>query len=172
MRLLWMLAALGLVEVAGSGAATPLGAQDAGPPLASRDSIPADSTPAPAVSARPPLAPLGALWRSFLVPGWGQARLGRRLTGGLFVAWEGVTLGMSLKASHELRYLRRVNSPLQDTKRKERQDWLVLLAFNHLFSGLEAYVSAHLWDFPADLQIQAMPGGGVGGGVSIPVHLP
>ncbi|MGH7703870.1 MAG: hypothetical protein ACREMO_12315, partial [Gemmatimonadales bacterium] len=139
---------------------------------APRDSIPADSTPAPVVSARPPVAPLGALWRSFLVPGWGQARLGRRLTGGLFVAWEGVTLGMSLKVSHELRHLRRVNSPLQDPKRKELQDWLVLLAFNHLFSGLEAYVSAHLWDFPPDLQIRPLPGGGVGGGVSIPVHLP
>ena len=169
MKLRWVLAVFGLVELVGSGAATPLGAQNAGPALP--DSIPADSTPAHVVPTRPPVAPLGALWRSFLVPGWGQARLGRRLTGGLFVAWEGVTLGMSLKASHELRYLRRVNSPLGDTKRKELQDWLVLLAFNHLFSGLEAYVSAHLWDFPADLQIRPLPGGGVGGGVSIPVHL-
>lgn len=170
MRLRWVVALLGLAELARSGAATPLRAQDAAP--IPPDFISADSTPAPGVSTRPPLAPLGALWRSFLVPGWGQARLGRRLTGGLFVAWEGVTLGMSLKTSHELGYLRRVNSPLGDLKRKELQDWLVLLAFNHLFSGLEAYVSAHLWDFPGDLRIQAMPGGGLGGGVSLPVHLP
>ena len=35
-------------------------------------------------------------------------------------------------------------------------------AFNHVFAGLEAYVSAHLADFPGDLQLQATPGG-VGG---------
>ncbi len=114
-----------------------------------------------------PVSPLGALWRSFLIPGWGQSKLDRKLTGGLFVAWEGVTLGMSLKTSHELHYLRRTHSGRIETKRQEHQDWIILLGFNHLLSGLEAYVSAHLWDFPQDLRIQAVPGG-VGGTLSLP----
>jgi hypothetical protein len=116
------------------------------------------------------ISPLNAFWRSFLIPGWGQARLNRKLTGGIFVAWEGVTLGMSLKTRRELRVLRRNGSARADGKRQEHEDWLVLLAFNHLFAGLEAYVSAHLADFPGDLRVEAVPGG-VGAGVSLPIRL-
>jgi len=116
---------------------------------------------------------MGALWRSILLPGWGQAKLNRKLTGALFVTWEGVTLGMSIKASHELRYLRRTNSAAISSKKKEKQDWLVLLAFNHLFAAIEAYVSAHLWDFPRDLEIRATPiPGGVGASVRLPFRVP
>ena len=127
--------------------------------------------PAPLDSATfRPISPINAFWRSFLLPGWGQARLNRKLTGGLFIAWEGVTLGMSLKTRHELAYLRRTNSGRADDKRREHEDWIVLLAFNHLFAGLEAYVGAHLADFPGDLNIQAVPGG-VGASVSLPIRL-
>jgi hypothetical protein len=46
----------------------------------------------------------------------------------------------------------------------------VLLAFNHLFAGLEAFISAHLADFPGDLRIEAVPGG-MGASLSLPVRL-
>ncbi|MDX2121885.1 MAG: hypothetical protein SF070_12635 [Gemmatimonadota bacterium] len=120
--------------------------------------------------AKAPVSPMGGLWRSILIPGWGQAKLNRKLTGALFIAWEGVTLGMAIKSNHELNYLRRTGSGSVRAKEKERQDWLVLLAFNHLFSAIEAYVSAHLWDFPDDLDVRAapLPGGGIGAGVKIP----
>ena len=117
-----------------------------------------------------PIGPVGALWRSFLLPGWGQARLNRKLTGGIFIAWEGVTLGMTLKTRHELDYLRRTGSERADSKRQEHEDWLVLLAFNHVFAALEAYVGAHLADFPGDLKIRAMPGG-VGASLTVPVQV-
>jgi len=142
------------------------------PRLLAQDS----TTAAPIVTTRvapdttvlkPPVSPMGALWRSFLLPGWGQARLDRKLTGGIFIAWEGVTLGMTLKTAHELHYLRRTNSGRVSAKEQEKQDWLILLAFNHLLAGLEAYVSAHLWDFPTDLKIRAIPGG-VGGRLGLP----
>ena len=110
---------------------------------------------------------MGAFFRSLLLPGWGQAKLNRKLTGGIFVAWEGVTLGMTLKTSHELNYLRRTGSGRVEVKEQEKEDWIVLLAFNHLLSALEAYVSAHLWDFPQDLELRAVPGG-VGGRLSLP----
>jgi hypothetical protein len=77
---------------------------------------------------------------------------------------------MSLKTRRELSYLRRVGSGRGDSKRQEHEDWLVLLAFNHLFAGLEAYVSAHLADFPGDLRFQAVPGG-LGAAVSLPIRL-
>src|SRR4051812_9981741 len=101
-----------------------------------------------------------------LLPGWGQARLNRKLAAGIFIGWEGVTLGMTLKTRSELDFLRRHSSVRADDKRQEHEDWLVLLAFNHLFAGLEAYVSAHLADFPGDLRFQAVPGG-VGASLSV-----
>ena len=137
------------------------------PPPASR--VPGPAAPADTLQ-RQYISPLNAFWRSFLMPGWGQARLNRKLSGGIFVAWEGVTLGMSLKTRKELRYLRRTGSPRAEGKRQEHEDWLVLLAFNHLFAGLEAYVSAHLADFPGDLRVEAVPGG-VGAAVSLPIRL-
>lgn len=111
--------------------------------------------------------PMGAFLRSFILPGWGQAATNRPWTGGAFVAWEGITAMMTLKAQQEANFFKDVHSPNLKAKRQEVQDWLVLWVFNHLFSGAEAFVSAHLQDFPSDLKLRALPGGV---GISIPVH--
>jgi hypothetical protein len=143
------------------------------PTLAAQDSAAVRRRAArvqPDTLSRRYISPLNALWRSLLIPGWGQARLNRKLAGGIFVGWEGVTLGMTLRTRSELRYLRRAESARADAKRQEHEDWIVLLAFNHLFAGLEAFVSAHLADFPGDLRFQAVPGG-VGASVSLPIRL-
>jgi hypothetical protein len=106
--------------------------------------------------------------RSLLLPGWGQAVLHRRVTGAVFVFWEGLALTMTVKASNQLKYMRATNSEAADLKRQEVQDWLVVLIFNHLMAGAEAFVSAELWDFPSELKIRSLPGGrlGVGAGIS------
>jgi hypothetical protein len=130
----------------------------------------ADTVRTPLDSLALRTSPMNAFWRSFLLPGWGQAKVGRKLTAGIFLAWEGTTLAMSLKTRHELAYLRRTNSARAEDKRREHEDWLVLLAFNHLLAGLEAYVSGHLTDFPPDLRMQAVHGG-VGASLSIPFRL-
>jgi hypothetical protein len=116
------------------------------------------SAPAPRDSSRQ-IGPVGALWRSFVLPGWGQAATGRKVTGALFTIWEGTTMFMTLKAHQEANYLEASGAPNLHSKRQEVQDWLVLWGFNHLFSGAEAYVAAHLRDFPKDLEIQAVPRG-------------
>src|SRR6266478_3720871 len=103
--------------------------------------------------------PMGAFLRSFLLPGWGQAATDRPVTGATFVAWEGVTAMMTLKAQQEANYLKEIHSTSLKLKRQEVQDWLVLWIFNHLFSGAEAYVSAHLRDLPPNLKMQALPNG-------------
>jgi len=143
--------------------------------LAAQDVPPSADSVAPAATvadttARRQVSPMGAFLRSLAIPGWGQAKLDRKLTGGVFIAWEGVTLAMSIKANHELGYLRSVNSSRVESKKQEREDWLILLAFNHLFSGLEAYVSAHLWDFPGDIRVRAEPDGSVSARFSIPLR--
>jgi hypothetical protein len=116
-----------------------------------------------------PHGPLHYFFRSLLVPGWGQASLDRKLTGGLFLAFEGVALGMALKAHTELRYLERTGSVRIEDKRNERQDWFVLMAANHLFAALEAFVSANLYDFPGDLRARPLPNGRTGLEFRIPL---
>ena len=155
--------------------ATPLAAQDSTTaPIAdsARAQPPAPTTADSVPVLRPPVSPMGAFWRSLLIPGWGQARTGRGTAAAFFIAAEGVTLGMTISTSSQLGYLESINSGSVDAKRQQREDWLVLLGVNHLLSAMEAYVSAHLWDFPGDLSVQAAPGGGVAGGVTIPVRLP
>ena len=105
------------------------------------------------------MRPGAAFWRSLLLPGWGQSATGRHVTGAAFVTWEGITMMMTLKAHREANYLQSIGSGHVKGKRQEVQDWAVLWVFNHLFSGAEAYVSAHLQDFPPDLKVQVMPHG-------------
>ena len=124
------------------------------------------------IDRKPPVGPGGALWRSLLVPGWGQAKLGRGIAAGIFIAVEGVSLGMVLKANSELKYTSAVDSAGIASKTQEREDWLVIMGVNHLISGLEAYISAHLWDFPGDLALKPARGGGVAASVTFPVRVP
>lgn len=115
------------------------------------------------------MRPLSAFWRSLLIPGWGQAATKRWVTGATFTVWEGTCIMMTLKAKGELKHIRAVGALHVTTKEQEVQDWAVLWIFNHLFAGAEAFVSAHLQDFPADLHIRAVPRGLV---VSVPLPRP
>lgn len=117
-----------------------------------------------------PVSPGGALLRSLLIPGWGQARLGRGLAAGFFLTVEGAALGMALKANSELAYLKEVDPDGARQKAQEREDWLVIVGVNHLIAGIEAYVSAYLWDFPGDLQMRPTPYG-TAATVTVPFRL-
>lgn len=134
-------------------------------PMQAQQPAPPTVVPPPQVVVPSRPAPLAFFARSLLVPGWGQASLDRKLTGGMFIAFEGLALGMMLKAHTELRHLERTGSARIEDKRNERQDWLVLLGANHLFAGLEAFVAANLYDFPGDLRARPLPAGGTGIGL-------
>ncbi len=131
-----------------------------------------DSTAA-AAAVHPPASPTGAFLRSFLVPGWGQLQMHRPVPALVFLGVEGTLVGLSLKANHDVKVARATDvtpdSSVVTAKKRSREDWLVLLGFNHLMAGLEAYVSAHLWDFPGDLKIRATPGS-VGASAVIPIR--
>ena len=153
------------------------GVLGAGNSLHAQASVPSPQSPdtspqQPAPSSQ--LKPLPAFFHSLLIPGWAQSKLDRKLTAALFVTWEGLTLGMALKADGEVKYLRRTypdSSARLIDKAKERQDWLILLAFNHLFAGLEAFVSSQLQDFPADVKLRAAPRG-IGAQAVVPFRFP
>jgi hypothetical protein len=142
------------------------------------DSVPSAANPGPRTqdlepsvpdSLRRPTTPIGAMFRSFLIPGWGQATYGRKVSAGIMMGVEGLSIGMLLKISSDMEHIRATDSPRLEDKRQQREDWAAILVFNHLMSGLEAYVSAHLYDFPGDLEMRALPGGGRGIGVTLPL---
>lgn len=139
-------------------------------PLAAQSSSGIQSPRAPIDSVVRRPAPLNFFFRSLLIPGWGQAALDRKLTGGLFVMFEGLSWSMMLKSNIEQRYLDKADTATATFRKSERQDWIALIVFNHLFSALEAYVSAHLLDFPADLHARVLPGGRTGFGITIPIR--
>ncbi len=116
----------------------------------------------------PPVTPTGAFLRSLLIPGWGQSRLGRNVTGGLFLGFEGLAAAMVWKTYWQLDIARLRNRNVA-SHTQEREDWIVLLAFNHLFAGAEAYVSAHLYDFPAARKVRVLPDGRTGVGIELPL---
>ena len=119
------------------------------------------------IRPKPPITPGGAFLRSLVLPGWGQAALQRNVTGGVFMTFEGIALTMVWKSSWQVRYAE-ARDKLVKSHKQELQDWLILLAFNHLMSGAEAYVSGHLYDFPASLKFQTLSHDRVGLGVSVP----
>ncbi|HWP36619.1 MAG TPA: hypothetical protein VNL18_03595 [Gemmatimonadales bacterium] len=125
----------------------------------------------PVFRVPPPTPPLLAMARSMVLPGWGQAVLRRRGTGAFFVFWEGVTLTMTVKASRQLNYMRATGHEAADDKKQELQDWAALLVFNHLMAGAEAFVSAMLWDFPAEIAPERLPSGDAGLAIRVPIRI-
>ena len=132
------------------------------------DTVPVRRTQGDSVRPRPPITPTGAFLRSLILPGWGQARLQRNVTGGLFLLWEGVCATMVWKAQWQLEYAR-ARQKFVASHTQEREDWLTLLVFNHLFAAAEAFVSANLYDFPKALKVRSLPGGATGVGLEVPL---
>lgn len=52
-------------------------------------------------------------------------------------------------------------------RRLHYEDWVAMLAFTHLFAGADAFVAAHLWDLPEQVEIRRLPGGATGVGARL-----
>lgn len=61
---------------------------------------------------------------------------------------------------------------LREARRQQREDWTAASVFLVLLSGVDAYVSAHLRDFPAPLSLEAVPVGNGRVEISLGVNLP
>ena len=134
---------------------------------------------------RPPLSPRRAFVYSFLAPGLGQSRLGRPVAGAIFVFTESIAIAMLRESAADLRQARRFRSdslmvigtdPLTGStvtletsfndeliriRKSHVEDWIAFLIANHLFAGADAYVAAHLWDLPAQMNVSQTPHGTV-----------
>jgi len=118
---------------------------------------------------RPPISPRRALLQSMAIPGWGQASLDRNTAGGLFVALEVTSIAMLVQSKKQLSIAREaardsifdpgsggyVANPLAARIRPRKravEDWTALLIFSHLIAAADAFVAAHLWDVPIQVQ--------------------
>jgi hypothetical protein len=135
----------------------------------------------------PPLSPARAFLYSALFPGLGQSRLDRGTSGALFASIELAAITMVRRSSVELREVRRYridslpsdfvvtgstlvktgtvtnsySADLQKTRQLHVEDWLAAMAFNHLFSGADAFVAAQLWDVPVSFSALPQANGAV-----------
>ena len=155
-----------------------------GVPLAAqqRDSVSAKQAPqsvAKPLTQRgrftPPLTPKRAFVYSSLLPGLGQSRLDHGTSGALFASQ------MDLREARRYQidtlpnqylvagdsvikngvFTNRFTRDLVRTRRLHVEDWMAVVAFNHLFAGADAFVSAQLWDVPVELSAYPRPSGAV-----------
>lgn len=145
----------------------------------------ADSVVVPADTVKPPISPRRAFLYSAIVPGSGQAILGRHKAAAVMLLIEGMAIAMlrqSAASVGEARRMsgdsvitsyvnasgdsvpnapvpRRFDSPYVHTRQSQVEDWAAFLIANHLFSGADAFVAANLWELPAQLQIRVTPQG-------------
>jgi hypothetical protein len=134
---------------------------------------------------QPPISPQRAFLYSLILPGFGESRLGRPTAGAIFVFTEAIGLTMLRESKADLREAQRFradstvvigndpatglpvtetpsfNDELVSVRRLHVQDWVAFLIFNHLFSGADAYVAAHLWDLPSQINVSQTPAGSV-----------
>jgi hypothetical protein len=131
----------------------------------------------------PPVSPRGAFLSSFLLPGYGQSKLGRNKAAAAFAFVEAMSIVMIRESAADVHEARRtvddtvIVSYATDTTASQIivpryagtevhtrlahvEDWIALLIANHLFSAADAFVAAHLWDVPSRLGIHLSPRAG------------
>jgi hypothetical protein len=148
-------------------------------------------------------SPRGAMLRSFVLPGWGQASYDRYVRGGVYFMGHGGNAYMVLKTIARLGEARDMARRREDAvearlvaeghaadsipdlvaadpavrrirglvsaREEQREDWIALGLFWVLVSGIDAYVTAQLADFPATIGATT-DGRTLGIFVSVPVR--
>jgi hypothetical protein len=97
----------------------------------------------------------------------GDLRSARRFAGDSVVTEYLIDAATGLAVRDSLTGLPRVSrrtvsvygTDLIDARRTHLEDWIAVLAFNHLIAGADAYVAAQLWDVPARVSLRALPHG-------------
>jgi hypothetical protein len=91
---------------------------------------------------------MGAFFRSLVLPGWGQASVGQPVRGAFYFTMEAASLWMLFKAQAKLDAAERAgDEDLAAARQEQKEDWIVMAVFWALFSGVDAWVSTHLWGF-------------------------
>jgi hypothetical protein len=152
------------------------------PPTTRADSaVVVQRTGLPDSLTKPPITPGRAFFTSLILPGYAQAKLERPTASMLFAIFEVFSLGMLRKSAQDLReakgapkdsiyiglptdpatgnptsngyILPRYTQDRINARKTHYEDWVAAIIANHLLSGADAYVSANLWDFRANVSV-------------------
>ncbi|MFL5612614.1 MAG: hypothetical protein ACJ796_03010 [Gemmatimonadaceae bacterium] len=135
-------------------------------------------------TAKPPISPRRAFLYSALIPGYGQAILGRNKAAAAMLTIEAIALAMIRESIADVREARsmsgdtvvvsyvtssgasgttvvsrRFDPQYVHVRQSHVEDWVAFLIANHLFSGADAFVAANLWELPAQLSVRVTPDG-------------
>lgn len=150
-------------------------------------------------------SPAGAMARSMILPGWGQAATGSPKRGAFFLAVHAGNIFMITKtqgrlsdvrdreesllelgrdsvrarAAEDTVLARKIANPdtltararsfpgvrqaanLVESREQQREDWIAFGLFWIFASGADAFVNAHLQDFPGQVRMTPLHGGGM-----------
>lgn len=102
--------------------------------------------------------PRGALWRSLLLPGWGQFYNGKPLKG---LVLGGISAGLAVGALRAANDVDGAPTPEIHQDRAARRNTRILyVAMAFTVSALDAYIDAHLATLDVDLALLSLEGGG------------
>lgn len=149
--------ALAALACAGAlSAPVPLFAQEDAPPAepAVADTAAADTLASPVIrppdpEARSGPAPMSAFFRSVLIPGWGQLAADKPVRGAFYFTMQTATVYMAIRTHNRIDEAE--GEGLKESRREQREDWLVLAGFWALASGVDAWVSAQMWGFEGEV---------------------
>jgi len=109
-------------------------------------------------------SPLGAVWRSALVPGWGQWYTGHRWKAALVAGAEVFFIGAAVYEHEQVS--RSVTESEADRHRDRRGTFVLWFMGTLVYSMLDAYVDAHLYGLDEGLEIVRL-GPGLEGPVAL-----
>ena len=122
--------------------------------------------PEPAPDARSGPAPMSAFFRSVLIPGWGQLAADQPVRGAFYFAMQTATVYMVFRTQNRIDDAE--GEALKESRREQREDWLVLAGFWALASGVDAWVSAHMWGFEGEVVLPPDGSAGIALRMSVP----
>lgn len=148
-------------------------AEPAAPDTATADTVTTDTRASSEVQpsdaeARSGPAPMSAFFRSVLIPGWGQLAADKPVRGAFYFAMQTATVYMVIRTQNRIDEAE--GEALKESRREQREDWLVLAGFWALASGVDAWVSAQMWGFEGE--VVPPPDGSAGLAVRMSVPAP
>jgi hypothetical protein len=116
-------------------------------------------------------APMGAFFRSLILPGWGQFAADQPKRGVFYATAQAATLYMVIRTQQRInRADENGDVGLAESRREQREDWIALAVFWSLASGVDAWISAHMWGFAGE--VVPPPDGSVGLAVQYTIPVP
>ncbi len=116
-------------------------------------------------------APVAALFKSMLLPGWGQFSADQPKRGVFYATAQAATVYMIIRTQRRInRADENGDEGLAESRREQREDWIALAVFWSLASGVDAWISAHMWGFAGE--VVPPPDGSVGLAVQYSIPVP